>query len=169
MSQNIRPTPCASGRHGRTMNVLGSGMAIMSDSSMALKPVIDEPSKPMPPSKASSSSSALIEKLLSWPRMSVNQRRMNRISWSLTSDLTSSAVFGWSAIGLLRGVGFGDEGRKATRPTAERSGGGRAVEPLVGPRLQRVDRGLEGAALTGHRVLDADRRAVEHAALDDPL
>ena len=40
-------------------------MAIMSDSSMALKPVIDEPSKPMPPSKASSSSWALIEKLLS--------------------------------------------------------------------------------------------------------
>ena len=40
-------------------------MAIMSDSSMALKPVIDDPSKPMPPSNASSSSSALIEKLFS--------------------------------------------------------------------------------------------------------
>ena len=42
-------------------------MAIMSDSSIALKPVIEEPSKPMPPSKASSSSSGLIEKLFSWP------------------------------------------------------------------------------------------------------
>ena len=69
-------------------------MAIMSDSSMALKPVIDEPSKPMPPSKASSSSAALIEKLLSWPRMSVNQRRMKRIPRSSTSACTSSAVFG---------------------------------------------------------------------------
>ena len=48
MSQNIRPTPCSSGRHGSTANVLGSGSAIMSDSSIALKPVIDEPSKPMP-------------------------------------------------------------------------------------------------------------------------
>ena len=59
--QNIRPTPCSSGRHGSTANVAGSGIAIMSDSSIALKPVIDEPSKPMPDSNASSSSSTLIE------------------------------------------------------------------------------------------------------------
>jgi hypothetical protein len=62
MSQNIRPTPCSSGRQGRTANVEASGWAIMSDSSIALKPVIEEPSNPMPPSKASSSSAALIEK-----------------------------------------------------------------------------------------------------------
>ena len=78
-SQNIRATPCSSGRHGRIAKVVGSGIAIMSDSSIALKPVIEEPSKPMPPSNASSSSAELIEKDLSWPRMSVNQRRMNRI------------------------------------------------------------------------------------------
>ena len=53
MSQNIRPTPCSSGRQGSTAKVLGSGIAIMSDSSIALKPVIEEPSKPMPASKAS--------------------------------------------------------------------------------------------------------------------
>ena len=41
-SQNIRPTPCSSGRHGSTANVLGSGIAIMSDSSIALKPVIED-------------------------------------------------------------------------------------------------------------------------------
>ena len=70
----------------------------MSDSSIALKPVIDEPSKPMPPSKASSSSAALIEKHFSWPRMSVNQKRMKRMSCSSTIALTSSAVCGWSAI-----------------------------------------------------------------------
>ena len=50
---------------GSLANVVASGIAIMSDSSIALKPVIDDPSKPIPPSKASSSSSALIEKLLS--------------------------------------------------------------------------------------------------------
>ena len=53
-SQNILPTPCSSGRHGSTANVLGSGIAIMSDSSIALKPVIELPSKPIPASNASS-------------------------------------------------------------------------------------------------------------------
>jgi len=94
MSQNIRATPCVSGRQGKTAKVERSGWAIMSDSSIALKPVIDEPSKPMPPSKASSSSSLLIEKLFSWPRMSVNQNRMKRMFRSSTMALTSSAVFG---------------------------------------------------------------------------
>ena len=61
------------------MNVVGSGMAIMSDSSMALKPVIEEPSKPIPPSKASSSCSFEIEKDLSCPRMSVNHSRTKRM------------------------------------------------------------------------------------------
>ena len=56
----------------------------MSDSSIALKPVIDEPSKPIPPSNASSSSSELIENDFSWPRMSVNQSRMKRMSLSWT-------------------------------------------------------------------------------------
>ena len=86
-------------------------MAIMSDSSIALKPVIDEPSKPMPPSNASSSSAALIEKDFSWPRMSVNQRRMKRMRRSSTNALTSSAVMGWSATGSsvrARGSGSGD-------------------------------------------------------------
>ena len=88
------PPPSSSGRQGRTANVDGSGIAIMSDSSIALKPVIEEPSKPMPPSKASSSSRALMENDLSWPRMSVNHRRMNRIPCSSASALTSSGVFG---------------------------------------------------------------------------
>ena len=52
----------------------------MSDSSIALKPVIEEPSKPIPPSNASASSVALIENAFSWPRMSVNHRRMKRMS-----------------------------------------------------------------------------------------
>ena len=73
----------------------GSGIAIMSDSSIGLKPVIEEPSKPIPPSNASSSSDELIEKLFSWPRTSVNQRRMKRMSWSETALTTSSGVSVW--------------------------------------------------------------------------
>ena len=96
MSQNIRATPSSSGRQGSEANVVGSGIATMSDSSMALKPVIEEPSKPMPRSNASSSSAALIENDFRWPRMSVNQKRMKRMSRSATSALTSSAVLGSS-------------------------------------------------------------------------
>ncbi len=65
MSQNIRAVPCSAGRHGSTLNVLGSGIAIMSDSSIGLNPVIEDPSKPIPPSNASASSEELIEKALS--------------------------------------------------------------------------------------------------------
>jgi hypothetical protein len=93
----MRPTPCSSGRQGRTAKVAGSGMAIMSDSSIALKPVIDEPSKPMPASSAPSSSAALIENDFSCPITSVNHSRIKRISRSATIALTSCAVIGESA------------------------------------------------------------------------
>ena len=66
------------------MKVAGSGIAIMSDSSIALKPVIEEPSKPIPPSNASASSVTLIENAFSWPRTSVNHSRMKRMSRSAT-------------------------------------------------------------------------------------
>ena len=87
------------------MKVVGSGMAIMSDSSIGLKPVIEEPSKPMPPSKASSSSEELIEKLFSWPRTSVNQSRTKRTLRSATIPITSSAVW------VLAGCGLGGHSR----------------------------------------------------------
>ena len=69
----------------------------MSDSSIGLKPLIEEPSKPIPPSKASSSSEALIEKLFSCPRRSVNQRRTKRTSFSSAKASASLAVVGVSA------------------------------------------------------------------------
>ena len=68
----------------------------MSDSSIGLNPVIDEPSKPIPPSNASSSSEELIENDFSCPSTSVNQRRMKRTSRSRTAPITSSAVCGRS-------------------------------------------------------------------------
>ena len=46
----------------------------MSDSSIALKPVIDEPSKPIPSSSAPSSSLGVIAKLFRCPSRSVNQQ-----------------------------------------------------------------------------------------------
>ena len=88
---------------------------------MALKPVIEEPSKPIPPSKASSSSAALIENDLSWPRMSVNQKRMKRMARSSTIALTSSAVVGCSVV--LMG---GEPSGATARPPV---GGGWTMRP----------------------------------------
>src|SRR5918999_1241312 len=91
-SQNSRPTLWVSPvRHGRIRNVPGSGMATMSDSSIRLNPVIDEPSKPMPSSSAPGSSSRPTAKDFSWPKMSVNQNRMNSTLCSSTWASTSLA------------------------------------------------------------------------------
>src|SRR5919106_2791274 len=156
------PPPSSSvGRHGRTANVLGSGSAIMSDSSIALKPVIEDPSKPMPPSNASSSSSALIENDFSWPRMSVNQRRMKRMPRSWTSALTSSWVCGRSSFGT---------GRETSQHAcgARWTGGPGSVQPAVGPALELAERRIELAAPLGQLVLDPHRRGGRDVALDDP-
>ena len=98
----MRAVAFSSGRQGRIAKLDGSGIAIMSDSSIGLKPVIEEPSKPIPPSNASSSSEALIENDFSWPSTSVNQRRMKRTSCS--RDRRDHVVGGlrplvWSDIG----------------------------------------------------------------------
>jgi hypothetical protein len=55
MRATFEPTscPCSSTGRGSSWNVSGSGIATMSDSSIRLKPVIDEPSNPMPSSSAS--------------------------------------------------------------------------------------------------------------------
>ena len=75
MSQIIRPTTASPSREGMIRNVAGSGIATMSDSSIALKPVIDEPSKPIPSSSAASISCGVIAKLFRCPSRSVNQKR----------------------------------------------------------------------------------------------
>src|SRR3954453_17406277 len=93
-SQNRRPTLwswVSLVRHGRIRKVDGSGMAIMSDSSIRLNPVIDEPSKPIPPSSAPASPSRPPANDLSAPKMSVNQNRMNSTLCSSTCARTSPA------------------------------------------------------------------------------
>ena len=62
-SQIMRPTFASPSRVGISRYVDGSGIATMSDSSIALKPVIDEPSNPIPSSSAPASSEGVIAKL----------------------------------------------------------------------------------------------------------
>src|SRR3954469_16860275 len=144
----MRAVAFSSELQGRTAKVEGSGMAIMSDSSMALKPVIEEPSKPIPPSKASSSCAELIENDFSRPRTSVNHRQMKRIPRSSTSVLTSSGVCGRSAIwGGIRG---------------------RLEQPAVAPRPEFGEGVEQIPAPLGQLVLGLHGRAVADPALDDP-
>src|SRR3954451_19197927 len=148
MSANIRATPPAScsGRHGSSRKVLGSGIAIMSDSSIALKPVIEEPSKPIPASNAPSRSCELIENDFSWPRMSVNQRRMKRTPVSRTWASTSSAVVGCSSVSAIEA---------------------RTLQPAQRPRAELAQGRSQLAAHVRQSVLDPRGRAVAHVALDD--
>src|SRR5437763_2156863 len=165
MSQNIRATPCSAGRHGSTANVSGSGIAIMSDSSIGLKPVIEEPSKPIPPSNASASSVALIENALSWPRMSVNHRRMKRMSRSETSEMTSSAVSWRDVMAIRRGTLLA--GSAPGRSASGADGLAMPAEPAVGPRLDLDERRLELGTHLRERVLDPQRRPRDHGPLHD--
>jgi hypothetical protein len=66
----------------------------MSDSSIALKPEIDEPSKPMPSSSASSISLGVIAKLFRCPSMSVNQRSANSTPSSRIRSSTACRAAG---------------------------------------------------------------------------
>ena len=93
MLQNTRATPLSVGRQGRSWNVSASGKASMSDSSRRAKPSIDEPSKPMPSSNASSSSSGEMANDFSVPSTSVNHRRTKRMSRSSTVRRTKSMSF----------------------------------------------------------------------------
>ena len=73
----MRPTFVSPSLQGIIRYVPGSGIATMSDSSIALNPVIDEPSKPMPSSSAAGISLGVTAKLLRCPSRSVNQRSRN--------------------------------------------------------------------------------------------
>ncbi len=91
MSQNIRalsPEPPPS--NGNTWNVVGSGIATMSDSCTRAKPSIAEPSNPMPSSNAASSSAGATLTDFNVPRTSVNHSRTNRMSRSSSVRSTNS-------------------------------------------------------------------------------
>ena len=73
MSQIIRATGRSEGRQGMIWNVPGSGIAIMSLSSIRQKPAMEEPSNPIPSSIPSCSSEGVMLKIFCTPRTSVNQ------------------------------------------------------------------------------------------------
>ena len=101
-SQIIRATLVSPSFHGIGVNVSGSGIATMSDSSIALKPVIDEPSKPIPSSRAASISLGVTAKLFRCPSMSVNQSSRNSIPSSSIRRRTRFRASGsLVALGLL--------------------------------------------------------------------
>jgi len=79
MSQNIVATAWPLCLHGSILSVVGSGYAIMSDSSIRAKPWIELPSKPIPSVMAFSSSSTSIVKAFRNPSTSVNHRWTNSI------------------------------------------------------------------------------------------
>ena len=96
----------------------------MSDSSIALKPVIDEPSKPMPSSSAPSISDGVIAKLFRCPSMSVNQKRTySTPSFSICLRRPCAPPGSDVARSLLSIIAtFGCSSRKMKRPQEPRAG-----------------------------------------------
>ena len=147
----------------------------MSDSSIALKPVTDEPSKPMPSSSAPSTSPIVIEKLFRCPSRSVNQSSMSSMPVSLiaastrlraagsdvarfllstcamaSSSLDRRGVY-CSAEGYARGCGRGASSRALADAVSRRR---RAVVAvwLVAPRGRRLVRAPPGRPPVGRRL-----------------
>ena len=92
MSQNMRAEWCSPELvvQGSTWKVDGSGRATVSDSKTRAKPSIDDPSNPMPSSKAPSSSAGAIATDLRNPSTSVNHSRTKRMSRSSRVRSTNS-------------------------------------------------------------------------------
>src|SRR6266496_5740206 len=99
MSQIIRAIFISPSRAGISWKVSGSGIATMSDSSIALKPVIDEPSKPIPSSSAASTSLGVTAKLFRWPSISVNQSS-RKSTFSSCSRFSASRLASGSLVAL---------------------------------------------------------------------
>ena len=109
ISQNILAAPGDSVRHGRTEKVVGSGFANMSDSVTRANPSIAEPSKPIPSSKAFSSSAGAIATDFKKPRTSVNHKRTKRIFRSSIVRRTNSCCLSVSMdmSDILPNAGYG--------------------------------------------------------------
>ena len=93
MSQISLQDDFSFGRHGKTAKVVGSGNNTMSDSSMGLYPVIDEPSKGWPFSKILSMFFEATARFFMIPFMSVNCSLTNFMSFSCISWMTLVTFF----------------------------------------------------------------------------
>ena len=123
----------------------------MSDSSIALKPVIDEPSKPMPSSSAPSTSLVVIEKLFRCPSRSVNQSSTSSMPRSLISFSTSLrapgsdvALFSLSTCAMPRSSSLDDEGVYAVAASYPRRHGRALARAARRRRLAAPPRRLRG-------------------------
>ena len=101
-SQNMRATPLSPSRQGSIWKVEGSGARSMSDSKTRVSPSMADPSKPMPSSKALSTSAGAMATDLSCPETSVNHRRMKLMSRSSMARSTYSCCL--SMVPPQRGV-----------------------------------------------------------------
>src|SRR5438034_3758278 len=161
MSQIIRATFVSPSFQGMTWNVSGSGIATMSDSSIALNPVIDDPSKPIPSSSASSISLGVTAKLFRCPSMSVNQRSRNSIPASLIRPSTFLRASGsLVALGLLSTCATDRPPFKTQKPrTLQRPRPHRLRTSLVYRSRERQLTQLGLAALMRDRAaVEAERR-----------
>ncbi len=105
MSQNILATAwCSLGLQGINCQVSGSGIATISLSSIRANPWMDDPSKPIPCSRAPSNSPTVMAKPFKTPRISVNHSLTNLTSCSLAILRTyclPSSLFLFSILDLL--------------------------------------------------------------------
>ena len=143
-SQISRPTLRSPSRDGISWNVAGSGIATMSDSSIALKPVIDEPSKPMPSSSAPSSSAGVIAKLFRCPSTSVNQSRSDFTPSFSTRDTTSLRTFGLDVARCLLSTCAIDTSSKNTKAPGARKAPEAPSPPTTRRSLQEREGRLDG-------------------------
>src|SRR5580765_8095701 len=153
MSQIIRPTLVSPSRHGISWYVFGSGIATMSDSSIALKPVIDEPSKPIPSSRAPSISLGVTAKLFRCPSMSVNQSSTNSTPSSSIRFSTSLRAFGSLVARFAVSTCVTESPPESERPSVLRLGRG-------GQRLQL---GLDSTVPKRPRI-ERERRSEDERA-----
>src|ERR1700733_1373103 len=103
--------------------------------------------------------------------MSVNHRRMKRMSRSSTSAMTSSWVSGWAVVAmaprtlLARRPLPGQPGRPFCLEDPLHPGRDAPLaEPAIGPELQLAQRGLELPAHLRERELDPQRRTGDDRA-----
>jgi len=83
---------------GSIANVVGSGRAIISDSSIRAKPSIEEPSNPIPSPKARGSSFTVMVKPFKNPSTSVNHNLIYLTLCSWTNFIIADFVLGLALI-----------------------------------------------------------------------
>src|SRR5207248_10160023 len=112
--------------NGNTWNVVGSGIATMSDSCTRANPSIADPSNPIPSSNAASSSAGATLTDFNVPSTSVNHNRTKRMSRSSSVRSTNSC---WRS--MRAGYAHGEELSVTAQWSAPYDDEMRLVAPLA--------------------------------------